>query len=1423
MMNRIRTENRRANAWRKVVVMSAIVLFGANLCKAQNDNWADAVNRDTDWPRAFDMDGEDFGGSSTLYVSTASELAQFAWMVNSGAEDFIGKTVLLLDNIDLSAFWWTPVGGNPTKGGLGGDPNIYFHNAFQGTFDGMDCTISGLRFSPDHVAEPQVVMGLFGLVVGNVNNNGGGGMVGIRNLRLKVEEFESDSGFAGAVAGCIHHVEVLNVSVSGVPGAVLRHGFVKDVEAIKVSHDVPLFAANTSAAGGLFGYAGVCLFENCTNALPVTVEVREDDWDSYTLLSVGGIAGYAADTEAYDCFNSGGVTVTYELLGSEAGNFFPNIGGLFGVAENNVMVSGFVNYGAVEAQDLGIANIGGVVGYSGLAGNATLGDCHNRAAITVITDYLGAGAIAVGGIVGEMSSTSAQDCSNAGDISVQGGAIAGGIAGTTWTVQAVNCWNSGDVQVTQTGAYRTETGGLAGDFGPNSTFVNSYNSGTVNAQGGVILCYSGALVGTIANASLSACYWSDDAGAPFGRTIGGESVFNCATFDAAPGATLTAYDSSGIYGGNASIDLLTVLNAYVLAQSPGTPQQWTLDDSVERGAKGYPAFGPYALPPFEGWVVGNDPTYGEVLYNHEGWMFTVNLLKYPDPFQDIEVISCVATPPIPTVLDFSGPIVRESDLQPIYFIKAIGGGGGSVLAGYENDATGLVLPETLQFIGVNAFMNSSGLTGSLVIPDGVTQISSGAFRFCSFNDELTLGDPIASALTGIGAFAFDGNSFIGSLTIPDSVEGIGDYAFVNNAFNGTLTLETSASALTDIGDHAFANNQFARSLTIPDSVVTIGEYAFWNNRFGGITYFGQVPETLTLETVQSSLTTIGDYAFADNEFEGDLVIPDSVEDIGDYAFVNNAFDGTLALGTSASSLTGIGNYAFANNQFMGGLTIPNSVVTIGEYAFADNVFTGGLTLGANVETIGAYAFEGNPFEFRMPLSIPDSVTFVGYGAFSGNIFSYVSSWGTLDTIFDGMFDHTRFMNTLVIPMQITSIGEYAFYDAELADIVVCDGVTNIGERAFHYASFSKISLPSTGVSFGDYALWGAPHQAWSVYFRGGYPDVIVTENMYSWSSDVVTYVRPAFTNEWNGYVVNAPITGSIYDAEWYEYPIVCEDWDWDQWHLEHLVKLDFSNLPPGGLSFVTLEPPTEQITVKYGDPVPDIVPPGGSSLYAFLAYTNTAGKVYYDTTGSGGTLWDKHGGDTLYAAWGAKTLPGNIVYFFGNGGNPPLQTEDVSLFVPAPPAPASYRFSATATWPNDDYVFLNWNTEPDGSGESYDGGMWGSLPIDTVFPITLFAQWTKGDPGESETWVHVDVIRVSLGGDVDLEWAFADVQTRLGVTTGSEFHYVIEVCTDLSLMDWVPCLSADLTRLGGMERHRLTNGAMPGSDKRFFKVKAVKD
>ncbi|OHS95470.1 hypothetical protein TRFO_38456 [Tritrichomonas foetus] len=65
----------------------------------------------------------------------------------------------------------------------------------------------------------------------------------------------------------------------------------------------------------------------------------------------------------------------------------------------------------------------------------------------------------------------------------------------------------------------------------------------------------------------------------------------------------------------------------------------------------------------------------------------------------------------------------------------------------------VIIPNSVTFIGVNAFYECSGLTGPLTIPNSVTEISSQAFYYC----------------TGLS----------GNLTIGSNVELIGENAFFN--------------------------------------------------------------------------------------------------------------------------------------------------------------------------------------------------------------------------------------------------------------------------------------------------------------------------------------------------------------------------------------------------------------------------------------------------------------------------------------------------------------------------------------------------------------------------------------------------------------------------------------------------------------------
>ena len=66
--------------------------------------------------------GSNYAESNEFYISTAAQLAQFAYMVNNSSKQFSGKTVRLIADIDLSAHYWVPIGYKEAR-------------AFAGTFD----------------------------------------------------------------------------------------------------------------------------------------------------------------------------------------------------------------------------------------------------------------------------------------------------------------------------------------------------------------------------------------------------------------------------------------------------------------------------------------------------------------------------------------------------------------------------------------------------------------------------------------------------------------------------------------------------------------------------------------------------------------------------------------------------------------------------------------------------------------------------------------------------------------------------------------------------------------------------------------------------------------------------------------------------------------------------------------------------------------------------------------------------------------------------------------------------------------------------------------------------------------------------------------------------------------------------------------
>jgi hypothetical protein len=109
--------------------------------------------------------------------------------------------------------------------------------------------------------------------------------------------------------------------------------------------------------------------------------------------------------------------------------------------------------------------------------------------------------------------------------------------------------------------------------------------------------------------------------------------------------------------------------------------------------------------------------------------------------------------------------------------------------------------------------------GSIVIPEGVTDINERTFSDCTSLKSIV----IPSSVTYIWDEVFSGCTSLKSIVIPSSVTYIG-----YGIFSGCTSLKSIdiPESVTQIGEYAFSGCTSLKSVDIPESVTQIGEYAF---------------------------------------------------------------------------------------------------------------------------------------------------------------------------------------------------------------------------------------------------------------------------------------------------------------------------------------------------------------------------------------------------------------------------------------------------------------------------------------------------------------------------------------------------------------------------------------------------------------------
>lgn len=132
---------------------------------------------------------------------------------------------------------------------------------------------------------------------------------------------------------------------------------------------------------------------------------------------------------------------------------------------------------------------------------------------------------------------------------------------------------------------------------------------------------------------------------------------------------------------------------------------------------------------------------------------------------------------------------------------------------------GVALPKSVTTIGVHAF-SDTGVTGTLKLPEHLTEIDSSAFYHCrKLNGELKLPNTVKE----IGGFAFNSCGFTGKLELPASLENIGNDAFEScSGLTGKLTFP---SKMNEIKSSIFHETGITE-VVIPSSIKTVRDGAF---------------------------------------------------------------------------------------------------------------------------------------------------------------------------------------------------------------------------------------------------------------------------------------------------------------------------------------------------------------------------------------------------------------------------------------------------------------------------------------------------------------------------------------------------------------------------------------------------------------------
>lgn len=813
-------------------------------------------------------------------------------------QGMINGYYVLGDNINASAT-------SGWNGGQGFVPIGSFGSPFNGNFDGLGHTISGLTIN-----RGTNVQGLFGST--NFSTISNVGLVGV-NI--------SGGSSVGSLAGSMNSGKVLNSYATGTltgTGTSYTGGLVGFNNGASISNSyasVNVSATNGSGSnvGGLVGESNGAITDSyATGSVTGTG----------TIGQVGGLVGNAL---------TGSVTRSY-ATGNVTGN--NSVGGLVGT--NYVNLSDSFSTGTVT----GNGAVGGLVGYKASTTNIT--GSYASGSVT--------GNINVGGLVGRINAGGVSDSYSSG--TVTGGASSSNIGGLVGLLESggtvTNSYAFGNVSG---GAGSSALGGLVGtDSGGTVTasYWNTETSGQSSSAGGTGLTsaqmrsasnFSGWDFANIWNidsgTNLSYPYLRNNEQIPHPGLIAGVSPCSVCVWDGGGGSNY-----SWSYAANWTSDLLPAAGATVtIGSSYGT----VLFDVNSLSLVSISASSPVTILGSKSLTLTDSSTFNSLLtINSSGTLNFSGASKVLTATGGVSNAGTINLGGSSQVrLNPGGPAFNNSGVLNItstngFSFASTGQTGILNNSGSINIATSYTSWEAI-------FNNTSTGTLSIASNDALSMQNGQSIQG---NISLGTGATLwVSERHGVNT-AFNGTTFSGSGTI-QVLSGIGPVADFTNvsAPSATLYVNTGGTANILAGTTTFANLTFTGGAVSNQGTLTMTG----TGSVGGSATFNNQGTFINNGTLTASSLSLGSGA----TYKGSGTLTGNL--------FNNG--GTVAPGNSPGTMNITGNYTQGSGGTLlmeiGGLT---QGVTSNGYDWLN--VSGTATLGGTLQIshFGGFApVVGNTF------------------------------------------------------------------------------------------------------------------------------------------------------------------------------------------------------------------------------------------------------------------------------------------------------------------------------------------------------------------------------------------------------------------------------------------------------------------------------